>query len=143
MGGGLIRSGKGRDGDTANSSGIDVKWAVLSLTALLCACVDKSDPPTRIAGADADNGLAVIQRVGCASCHVIPGIRWPRGRAGPSLDRFADSPMIGGRFPNQPDVLVDWLIDAPSMAPATAMPPMPLTESEARDVAAYLYSLDD
>lgn len=120
-----------------------MRWGVLSLTALLCACSDKSDPPRGIAGADADNGLAVIQRIGCASCHVIPGVPWPEGLVGPSLAGFADSPMIGGQFPNQPDVLVNWLVDAPSMDPATAMPAIPLTEREARDVAAYLYTLDD
>jgi L-cysteine S-thiosulfotransferase len=143
VGAGLIRNGKGLDGDAANPSGIDVRWGVLGLTALLCACADKSDPPRGIAGADADNGLSVIGRTGCAACHVIPGVDWPRGLAGPSLEGFADSPMIGGRFPNQPDVLVDWLVDAPAMAPATAMPAMPLTEGEARDVAAYLYTLDE
>ena len=120
-----------------------MRWGVLSLTALLCACADKSDPPREIAGADAENGQVVMQRVGCAACHDIPGIQWPQGMAGPSLAGFAESPMIGGRFPNRPDRLVDWLIDAPAMAPETAMPAMPLTEAEARDVAAYLYTLHD
>lgn len=143
MGTGLIRDGQGHDGEVANPPRIDVRWGVLSLIALLCACGDKSDPPRDITGADADRGLAVIRRVGCASCHRIPGIQWPQGLTGPSLEGFADGPMIGGQFPNRPDVLIDWLIDAPSMAPATAMPAIPLTESEARDVAAYLYTLHD
>lgn len=120
-----------------------MKWGVLIVAALLCACVDKTDPPRSIMGADAERGLAVMHRVGCAACHVIPGVRWPQGLAGPSLKGFADSPMIGGRFPNRPDILVDWLIDAPSMSPETAMPAMPLTQAEARDVAAYLYTLDE
>jgi len=51
--------------------------------------------------------------------------------------------MLAGRFPNRPDILVDWLIDAPSLAPDTGMPAMPLTRSEARDSAVYLYDLDD
>lgn len=134
---------EGRSSQVTSAAATSVRCGVLGLTALLGACVDKTDPPRTIAGADADNGLVVMQRVGCASCHVIPGVRWPRGLAGPSLEGFADSPMIGGQFPNRPDVLVAWLRDAPSMAPATAMPAMPLTESEARDVAAYLYTLDD
>lgn len=120
-----------------------MKRAVLSVAALLGACVDKTDPPRAITGADADQGLAVMQRVGCAACHVIPGVRWPQGLAGPSLKGFADRSMIGGRFPNRPDILVDWLIDAPSMSAETAMPAMPLTQAEARDVAAYLYTLDE
>jgi L-cysteine S-thiosulfotransferase len=120
-----------------------VRLGVPCLAVLLCACVDNSDPPRQILGANAENGLAIIHRVGCAACHVIPGVAWPEGGAGPSLRRFAESPMIGGQAPNQPDVLVRWLIDAPSISPATAMPPMPLTESEARDVAAYLYTLHE
>lgn len=120
-----------------------MKWGVISAALLLCACVDKTEPPRSIMGADAGRGLAVVERVGCAACHVIPGVRWPEGQAGPSLKGFADSPMIGGRFPNRPDVLVDWLIDAPSLSAETAMPAMPLTQAEARDVAAYLYTLDE
>lgn len=84
-----------------------------------------------------------MDRVGCAACHVIPGIDWPQGVAGPSLEGFASRPMIAGRLPNQPGVLTAWLVDAPSLSPGTGMPPMPLTEAEARDVAAYLYTLDE
>lgn len=107
----------------------------------LCACADKSDAPRPMAGTDAANGLAVIERVGCAACHQIPGVSWPHGSVGGSLDGFADRSLIAGRFPNQPDTLVRWLRDAPSLSPETGMPPLPLSETEARDVAAYLYTL--
>ena len=63
---------------------------------------------------------------------------WPKGASGPSLEGFGERPFIAGRLPNQPDVLTAWVADAPSLSPETAMPPMPLTESEARDVAAWL-----
>ncbi|HYC97610.1 c-type cytochrome [Brevundimonas sp.] len=118
------------------------RWAPLA-AALLAACADKTHPPRVIAGADPARGLAVMERVGCAACHAIPGIDWPRGLAGPSLDGFGVSPMIAGQLPNRPDVLTAWLIDAPSLSPDTGMPPMPISEAEARDVAAYLYTLDD
>ncbi|MBU4138278.1 MAG: c-type cytochrome [Alphaproteobacteria bacterium] len=117
-------------------------WASLAAL-LLGACGDQTEPPRTIAGSDPARGRAVMERVGCAACHDIPGIDWPRGRAGPSLEGFGSSPMIGGRHPNQPDVLVAWVIDAPSLSPATGMPPMPITEAEARDVAAWLYTLDE
>ncbi len=116
---------------------------MIALAATLCACADKSDPPRTIMGADANRGLAVIDRLGCAACHDTPGVAWPKGRAGSSLRGFADSPMIAGQFRNRPDTLIAFLKDAPSMAPATAMPAMPLTDAEARDVAAYLYTLHD
>ncbi|RZJ00705.1 MAG: c-type cytochrome [Brevundimonas sp.] len=105
------------------------------------ACSDKSGLPRTLAGADPVNGLQVIERVGCASCHAVPGVRWPVGATAVSLEGFGDSPLISGRLPNQPDTLVQFLRNAPSLDPQTAMPPMPLTETEARDVAAYLYTL--
>ena len=119
------------------------RCAVLAAALLLGACGDGSGPERTIAGADPARGLAVMERVGCAACHAIPGIDWPRGRAGPPLEGFAARPMIAGRLPNQPEVLTAWLIDAPALSPGTGMPPMPLTEAEARDVAAWLYTLDD
>lgn len=114
--------------------------AALALLSL-CACADKTDAPRVIAGADADAGLAVIERVGCAACHRVPGVAWPTGSVGGSLDGFAGRSLIAGRFPNQPDTLVRWLRDAPSLSPETGMPPVPITDGQARDVAAYLYTL--
>ncbi len=61
---------------------------------------------------------------------------------GPPLDGFADRALIAGRFPNQPETLARFVRDAPSLSPQTGMPPMPLTEEEARHVAAYLYTLN-
>lgn len=119
------------------------RCGLLAAALLLAACGDAGTPARTIAGADPARGLAVMERVGCAACHDIPGIDWPRGRAGRSLKGFGASPMIAGRFPNQPEVLTGWLIDAPSLSPETGMPPMPITEAEARDVAAYLYALDE
>lgn len=119
------------------------RCALLTAALLLGACGDKAGPARTLAGADPARGLAVIERVGCAACHAIPAVDWPRGRAGPSLEGFGARPMIAGRLPNQPEVLTAWLIDAPSLSPETGMPPVPLTEAEARDVAAYLYTLDE
>lgn len=107
----------------------------------LGACLDKSDLPRQLAGADPERGRETAERVACAACHEIPGIAWPKGQVGGPLAGFANRPMIAGRLPNQPDVLVRWLIDAPSLSPGTGMPPQPLTTAQARDVAAYLYTL--
>lgn len=117
--------------------------AAIAALFLVCACADKSDQPRAIAGADSARGLAVMERTGCGACHDIPGITWPRGTVGGSLEGFATRSLIAGRFPNQPETLVVWLKDAPSLSPTTGMPPMPLTDAQARDVAAYLYTLDD
>lgn len=116
---------------------------VFASTLVLTGCIDKADLPRPIVQGDAARGLAIIDEVGCASCHKIPGIDWPEGRTAGDLAGFGARPLISGRLPNQPDVLVRWLIDAPSLDPGTGMPPMPLTQAQARDVAAYLYELDD
>lgn len=116
--------------------------AVAATVVLTAACADKSNAPRAIAGADPDRGFGIARDVGCFACHAAPGVAWPRGAAGPSLDGFGSRPLIAGRLPNQPDVLAAWLIDAPSLAPATGMPPMPLSDAQARDVAAWLYTVE-
>ncbi len=116
---------------------------LVPVLACMTACADKREQPRDLTGANAAAGLAVIERVGCAACHRIPGVDWPSGTVGGSLGGFADRSMIAGRFPNQPQTLAVWVRDAPSMSPATGMPAMPITPAEARDVAAYLYTLED
>ncbi|WP_436070562.1 c-type cytochrome [Phenylobacterium sp. LjRoot164] len=113
------------------------------LGGVLCGCADKSAPPRELAGADARRGLDLMTEVGCGACHDIPGIDWPRGALGGPLEGFARRPMIAGRFPNQPGVLIAWIRNAPVMAPDTAMPASLMSERDARDVAAYLYGLDE
>lgn len=120
---------------------------MLGLAVLLCissaAC--KQPPDTRYApdADDAQRGLAAIERAGCAACHEIPGVGWPKGRSGPSLVGFDDRGSIAGALPNTPENLANFVRDAPRSKPGSTMPAMPLTEEEARAVAAYLYGLDD
>ena len=54
---------------------------------------------------------------------------------------FSRRTMIAGELPNSPDNLVRWIKDPELVEPGTAMPDLGLTDSEARDVAAYLYTL--
>jgi cytochrome c1 len=61
---------------------------------------------------------------------------------GPSLDGFDDVGLIAGQLPNQPDVLAAFIRNAPSVKEGSSMPPMPISETEAADIAAYLYGLD-
>jgi sulfur-oxidizing protein SoxX len=117
-------------------------WPVTLLVLALGGCVDKTHTPRQLAGADPERGRSIVKRLACASCHEIPGVDWPRGEVGGSLEGFGRRPLIAGRFPNQPDVLVRWLRNAPDLAPTTGMPPAQLTPAEARHVAAFLYSLD-
>lgn len=89
--------------------------------------------------ADAGAGKAAIERVGCASCHTIPGIQWPQGKVGPALGGLPRRALIAGKLPNQPDTLAAFIRNAPAYVPGSGMPAMPVSEQEARDIAAYLY----
>jgi cytochrome c1 len=117
--------------------------AVLSLVLVGLGACGKHDIPAehRVVGGDPEAGRAVIAAIACGVCHTIPGIRGANGIVGPSLDQFARRQLIGGVVPNRPATLVQWVRDAPSLAPNTGMPDLPLTEAQARDVAAYLLSL--
>ena len=90
---------------------------------------------------DPQRGRELIEQVGCAACHSIPGIEWPKGTVGPPLDGFAEQALIAGKVHNRPDTLAKFVRDAPSVVPGSAMPAMPLSTQESRDVAAYLYTL--
>lgn len=93
-------------------------------------------------GGNHDRGKLWIRQTGCGSCHVIPGVRGAHGLVGPPLTRFALRSIIAGRVPNTVPNLVQWLQQPASIDSATAMPDVGLNEQQARDVAAYLYTLD-
>lgn len=114
----------------------------LAALALLAAC---QPPPEsrRVPEATAEErGLALIDSVGCGACHEIPGVDWPKGRLAPSLAGFDDVGLIAGAVPNRPGTLAAFIRNAPAVKPSSTMPPMPLSESQAADIAAYLYGID-
>lgn len=122
--------------------GIHCRCIVLVAVVTVAACASETEPLPQVTGGDAERGRVVLSRYDCGVCHVIPGIPAAVGRVGPSLDHYAQRPYLAGKFPNQPDTLVRWIVDAPSMAPQTAMPAFAMSQQEARDAAAYLYMSD-
>ena len=128
-------------GGIAHDTGICFYRSLLAVTGLLlvAGCKPPSDARWPADPAAATRGLATIERVQCAACHDIAGIGWPKGRTGPSLIDFGDRGAIAGSLPNRPDVLAAFVRNAPSVKPGSPMPPMPITEAESRDIAAYLY----
>jgi cytochrome c2 len=92
----------------------------------------------RLTQGDPKRGPELALRYGCAGCHEIPGVRGPRGRVGPSLDAVATRLYLGGRLPNTPDNLVQWIFNAREVDPKSAMPVTGISKREARDMAAYL-----
>jgi cytochrome c2 len=95
----------------------------------------------RIEGADPVRGRAAISAYGCGACHSIPGIPGARGLVGPPLTDFAARSVLAGFMPNTPSTIVPWLMDPPAILPRTAMPDLGVTTAEAKDIAAYLYTL--
>lgn len=98
------------------------------------------EPGWEVPGSDVRRGKVAIQRHGCGSCHVIPGIRGANARVGPRLEGLIEQSYIGGVLPNEPEYLVSWIQDPQAFSPRTAMPDLGVTPQEARDIAAYLYS---
>ena len=97
---------------------------------------------TEVAGGDAARGKVAIQAHGCLACHAIPGIPGPGSNVGPPLDGIAKRAYIAGVLANKPASMVRWLRDPLAVDPRTAMPSTGLTEAEAKDIAAYLYTLE-
>lgn len=94
-----------------------------------------------ITGGNSDTGRVVIARVGCGSCHVIPGVTGATGRVGPSLQGIATRATIAGVLSNDPSQMRRWLKHPQAVLPGNGMPDQPITDREARDVSAYLYTL--
>jgi len=90
---------------------------------------------------DPAHGKALAQSYGCGACHSIPGIYTARGMVGPPLIAFGRRTIIAGELPNSPDNLVRWIMNPQSVDPKTAMPNLGLSDTQAHDIAAYLYTL--
>jgi mono/diheme cytochrome c family protein len=90
---------------------------------------------------DAERGHQAINQYACVTCHRIPGVVGPNAPVGPPLAGIAGRAMIAGRLPNSFDNMVRWLREPQAVDPLTAMPPLGVSERDARDIAAYLATL--
>jgi cytochrome c len=120
-----------------------VMASILAITQLGggCARHDASrDRAIALTGGDAKRGADVVRTYRCGSCHEIPGIRGADGNVGPPLTNLVHRGFIAGQLPNTPANLVRWIKDPPAVEANTAMPVLGLSEQQARDVAAYLYT---
>jgi cytochrome c1 len=116
------------------------------LAVVLCGGCRGNNPEEGIAysaetGGNAASGRKVIERRNCGTCHTIPGVHNARGLVAPPLPWFSRRTFISGVVPNTPANLIQWVREPQAIEPRTAMPALGLSEQEARDVAAYLYTL--
>jgi cytochrome c len=118
-----------------------VVFALLAaMAAFGCDDADKR-AAAAMTGGDPDRGRAAIASYGCSSCHVIPGVRGADGLVGPPLTNMGSRGYVAGVVKNSPDNLVRWILNPPAVDPMTAMPNVRVKESDARDIASYLYTL--
>ena len=114
------------------------------LIAMLAACgkkEQKSQAMEATGGGRVEHGRQLIDQYGCTACHSIPKVAGPKGMVGPPLDHIGTRTYIAGKFPNKPDVLIKWLQNPQGMDPGNAMPNLGVTPNDARDIAAFLYTL--
>src|SRR5690349_8785855 len=113
---------------------------VLIVFGALSACNAASSTATAMAGGDPERGRDALKTNGCVTCHTIPGVRGGVGTVGPPLTQFARRSYAAGA-PNDPDHVVRFIQHPRQVRPGTPMPDMGLSDRDARDMAAYLYTL--
>ena len=94
-----------------------------------------------LTGGDAKLGKATFRDRGCGGCHSIKAVDGADGNVGPALDGVAARSFIAGDLPNDPQHLIPWIQHPQANRPGVGMPETGLTDAEARDVTAYLYTL--
>lgn len=118
--------------------------ATLVLGALAAGCgPDAASGALVVPGGEPARGRALIDAYGCGSCHTVPGVPGANTMVGPPLTGWSARKYIAGNLLNEPGNLVRWVRDPQAVEPGTVMPDLGVSEKDARDIAAYLYSLDD
>ncbi|HYC48633.1 MAG TPA: c-type cytochrome [Burkholderiales bacterium] len=99
-----------------------------------------AEPPPG-APADPRRGKRALSQYACTMCHVIPGVVGAENPVGPPLERMALRQYIAGMLPNTPENMARWLREPQAVNPRSAMPNLGVSERDAHDMAAYLYTL--
>ncbi len=92
-------------------------------------------------GGDAEQGAVVMIQYGCGSCHAIPGVTGADGTVGPALVGLASRSYIVGQLRNTPENVIEWIRFPQKVRPGVDMPDLGVTDTDARDMVAYLYGL--
>jgi mono/diheme cytochrome c family protein len=92
-------------------------------------------------GGDPKRGKVALEQYACLTCHSIPGVVGEHAPVGPPLDRVATREYLAGVMRNSPDNMVRWLRAPQEIHPRTTMPDLRVSERDARDMTAYLYTL--
>jgi cytochrome c1 len=90
---------------------------------------------------DAARGRTALRQYACHTCHEIPGVTGADAITGPSLRALGRRMYLAGGLLNTPDNLVQFVRAPRIVEPRTAMPDLAVSEQDAIDMAAYLYTL--
>lgn len=97
--------------------------------------------PPAVLEPSAERGRWAMTQYACSACHSVPGITGSDVHVGPPLAGIAGRQLIAGAVPNTPEQMVRWIRDPRSIDPETTMPAMNVNEQDARDIAAFLATL--
>jgi cytochrome c len=95
----------------------------------------------RLTGGNPERGHQLVGYYGCNACHTITDVAGPRGKVAPPLDGIAERGFLAGELPNTSQNMQRWIREPHSVEPKTAMPDMGVTEQDAKDITAFLYTL--
>jgi len=107
-------------------------------------CQDSAQACTQaeaMTGGSAEAGKAAIARYNWGACHRIPADGPATDVAGPALNGIATRSFVAGVLPNDPTSLERWIQHPQDVLPGNGMPEQGVRPHEARDIAAYLYTL--
>ena len=89
----------------------------------------------------AQQGRRVFEEQACMNCHNISGTV-ANGRYGPDLTHFGSrATLASGIVPNTPENVLTWINDPSDLKPGALMPAMHLTDTQNKQLVAYLKSL--
>jgi cytochrome c oxidase assembly factor CtaG len=128
---------------TARAARMATTLAALACVAVLLAACGEAQSEASLPNwnGDVNRGANLISKYGCGGCHLVPGVRNADGNVGPPLTRIGTRIYIAGLLRNSPDNMALWIAHPQHVLPGNAMPEMNVSEQDARDLTAFLYTL--
>ena len=115
---------------------------LLAAAILTSACgPDVTREAETLTGGSVQRGKTAIAKYGCSGCHTIPGIERASATVGPPLTAIARRHYLGGHLVNTPGNMIKWIQFPQQADPGNAMPNLGVSDQDARDIAAYLFTL--
>jgi cytochrome c len=118
-----------------------MRVGLLSILTVLTGCGLWIPEAREVPDGDPRRGRLALEENGCGYCHYIPGVENADGKIAMPLDDWGDRQLIAGQFPNTIENMIPWIQNPQAMLPNTTMPNISVTDQEARDMTAYLFTL--